>query len=156
MSLPIVGLCHVDEPWRKYIEGSYAVAVERNSRSLGGVQISESSSAGVFDFLTDEVFARYSNFLNGNKNQRVDPMYIEEDSITKSEEAPVDVLDPSLPTEKSNTNTLDQWFDQIITNPQPPHEERVEDRNFNTANYFKESDAKDQKKIDDLLLELDN
>lgn len=156
-----VGLGLFLEDWYEYLRNLEEDELKLEA-CLGGVEISQASSRGVFDFNLEEIMTRYTPFLQGNKPPQDDDICgNQDDTATSPNEAnaPDRATGDSLsdPKEKvpdtdengdglgKKASTLDQWLNQIITHPEAPslnEVEEEEDKSFNSANFWKEEQPK--------------
>lgn len=166
---------NIDE-WKQYLQ-SIEEDNERLAATLGGVEMSKTSTKGVFDFSTDEIMDRYRVFLVSPRSKpqppKVDPRYgeLDEENSSPTEtrakdgttgDAKVDPREKMPDTDENgeglgkNHKSLDQWLNQIINHPNAAglKEDKDEDKNYNTANFWKEILLIDKNVLDLIVQEL--
>lgn len=138
------------------------------------MEISQASTKGVFDFNTEEIMARYSAFLQVPKPQADADTFPNDEEVVispkeshspegKTGDPKVDPKEKVPDTDENgeglgrSAKTLDQWLNQIITHPEAPslnEVEEAEDRTFNSANFWKEEKLPSKDVIDLILQEM--
>jgi hypothetical protein len=163
------------EDWQLYLKN-----LEDDERKLeaclGGVEISQASSKGVFDFNTEDIMRRYATFLQETRPPIMEEPFPNDEEVVISPKetraADGTTGDPKAdPKEKvpdtdengqglgRKANTLDQWLNQIITHPEATSLNDIpegEDRSYNSANFWKEDKLPSRDIIDLILQEIES